>query len=158
VTEPIVKKAYYSIGDVCDLLGLKPHVLRYWETQFEILRPSKNRAGNRVYRPKDIELITLVKNLLYEQKYTIEGANQKLLDMRREGELEGGKQEVLGTEFLASMKEELEGLNKILTPSHPLPQESEQEGEEEGQEEEDGEGPEEEKQSSLFQEPGGGPT
>ena len=120
MSEPIVKKAYYSIGDVCDLTGLKPHVLRYWETQFDILRPTKNRAGNRVYRPKDIELVLLVKNLLYEQKYTIEGANQKLLDMRREGELEGGQQEVLGPEFLASMKVELEGLVKVLTPSEPL--------------------------------------
>ena len=115
--ESIIKKAYYSIGEVCDLTGLKPHVLRYWETQFDILRPTKNRAGNRVYRPKDIELITLVKNLLYEQKYTIEGANQKLLDMRKEGEQKGGQQEVLGPEFLASMKTDLEDLARILTPS-----------------------------------------
>lgn len=116
MSESIVKKAYYSIGEVCDLTGLKPHVLRYWETQFDVLRPTKNRAGNRVFRPKDIELILLVKNLLYEQKYTIEGANQKLLDMRREGELEGGQQEILGPEFLASMKKELESLEEILTP------------------------------------------
>jgi DNA-binding transcriptional MerR regulator len=112
---PIAKKAYYSIGEVCDLTALKPHVLRYWETQFEVLHPTKNRAGNRVYRPKDIELILLVKNLLYEQKYTIEGANQKLLDMRREGELVEGQQEILGPEFLAGMKEELQGLAEVLT-------------------------------------------
>ncbi len=118
--ESIVKKAYYSIGEVCDLSGLKPHVLRYWETQFDILRPTKNRAGNRVFRPKDIELVMLVKNLLYEQKYTIEGANQKLLDMRREGELEGGQHEVLGPEFLASMKTELEQLARVLDLSEPL--------------------------------------
>ncbi len=117
--ESIVKKAYYSIGDVCDLTGLKPHVLRYWETQFEVLSPTKNRAGNRVYRPKDIELILLVKHLLYEQKYTIEGANQKLLEMRKGGELEGGQQEVMGPEFLASMKTDLEGLLKLLTPPAP---------------------------------------
>jgi len=120
VRESIVKKAYYSIGEVCDLTGLKPHVLRYWETQFDVLHPTKNRAGNRVYRPKEIELVTLVKNLLYVQKYTIEGANQKLLEMRREGELEGGQQEVLGPEFLASMKVELEELTKVLTPGEPL--------------------------------------
>ncbi len=118
--ESIVKKAYYSIGEVCDLTGLKPHVLRYWETQFDVLRPTKNRAGNRVFRPKDIELVMLVKNLLYEQKYTIEGANQKLLDMRKEGDLAGGQQEVLGPEFLMSMKGELEQLAKILTSSEPL--------------------------------------
>lgn len=119
MTESIVKKAYYSIGEVCDLTGLKPHVLRYWETQFDVLRPTKNRAGNRVFRPKDIELILLVKNLLYDQKYTIEGANQKLLDMRREGELEEGQQEILEPEFLASMKKELEALEEILTPPRP---------------------------------------
>jgi DNA-binding transcriptional MerR regulator len=119
VSEPIVKKAYYSIGEVCDLTGLKPHVLRYWETQFEILRPSKNRAGNRVYRPKDVELILLVKNLLYEQKYTIQGANQKLLGLRKEGDLEEEQQEILGPEFLASMKKDLEDLLTILRPPPP---------------------------------------
>jgi DNA-binding transcriptional MerR regulator len=116
VSEPILKKAYYSIGDVCDLTGLKPHVLRYWETQFDVLRPSKNRAGNRVYRPKDVELILLVKNLLYEQKYTIDGANQKLLGLRKEGDLEEEQQEVMGPEFLSSMKKDLEDLLSILRP------------------------------------------
>ncbi len=112
--EPVVKKAYYSIGEVCDLTGLKPHVLRYWETQFEVLTPIKNRAGNRVYRPQDIELILLVKHLLYEKKYTIRGANQKLLEMRRQGELEAERQEVLGPEFLSAMRGELERLLVLL--------------------------------------------
>jgi len=116
VSESIVKKAYYSIGEVCDLTGLKPHVLRYWEAQFDVLRPNKNRAGNRVFRPKDIELILLVKNLLYEQKYTIEGANQKLLEMRKERELESGQQDILEPEFLETMKEELQSLVEVLTP------------------------------------------
>ncbi len=116
MSEFIAKRVYYSIGEVCDLTGLKPHVLRYWETQFDVLRPTKNRAGNRVYRPKDIELILLVKNLLYQQKYTIEGANQKLLDMRKEGELRDEQHEVVTPEFLSAMKEELEELARILTP------------------------------------------
>jgi DNA-binding transcriptional MerR regulator len=132
VRESIVKKAYYSIGEVCDLTGLKPHVLRYWETQFDILRPTKNRAGNRVFRPKDIELVLLVKNLLYEQKYTIEGANQKLLDMRREGVLEGGQHEVLGPEFLSSMKADLEELVNVLTPTVPFQMEEEPKEQEQG--------------------------
>lgn len=123
MSESIAKKAYYSIGEVCDLTGLKPHVLRYWEAQFDVLRPNKNRAGNRVFRPKDIELILLVKNLLYDQKYTIEGANQKLLDMRRERELESGQQEILEPEFLETMKEELQSLVEILTPPEPEEQE-----------------------------------
>ena len=117
VTEPIAKKAYYSIGEVCDITGLKPHVLRYWESQFEVLSPIKNRAGNRVYRPKDIELVLLVRNLLYEEKYTIEGARQRLLEMRQAGELAEERQMVLEPEFLSSMKEELLSLREILTPS-----------------------------------------
>jgi DNA-binding transcriptional MerR regulator len=125
MSESIVKKAYYSIGDVCDLTGLKPHVLRYWETQFDVLRPTKNRAGNRVFRPKDVELILLVKNLLYDQKYTIEGANQKLVESRKVGELEGEQHEVLGPEFLASMKEELEALALVLSPPKDKETESE---------------------------------
>ena len=119
MNEPIAKKAYYSIGEVCDLTGLKDHVLRYWETQFEVLNPTKNRAGNRVYRPKEIELILLVKHLLYEEKYTIEGARKKLQDMRRVGELAEERQEVLEPEVVAGMKEELRELLDILTPPDP---------------------------------------
>jgi DNA-binding transcriptional MerR regulator len=112
----IARKVYYSIGEVCDLTGLKPHVLRYWETQFEVLNPGKNRAGNRVYRAQDIELVMLVKHLLYVQKYTIEGANKRLLEMRQSGELEDGRQNVLGPEFLSGMKQDLEALRSLLTP------------------------------------------
>jgi DNA-binding transcriptional MerR regulator len=114
--EPIARKIYYSIGEVCDLTGLKPHVLRYWETQFEVLNPTKNRAGNRVYRANDIELVLLVKHLLYEQKYTIEGANKRLNEMKKSGELEEERQEVLSPEFLGGMKADLEELRKVLTP------------------------------------------
>ena len=116
MNEPIAKKAYYSIGEVCDLTGLKPHVLRYWETQFEVLSPTKNRAGNRVFRPKEIEVVLLVKHLLYEEKYTIEGARQKLLDMRKAGELEEERQDVLEPEVLLGMKAELQELLHVLTP------------------------------------------
>ena len=75
---PKVKKLYYSIGEVSELTGLKAYVLRYWETEFSQLKPSKNRAGNRTYRQKDIDLIMHVKNLLYEEKYTIDGARSVL--------------------------------------------------------------------------------
>ncbi len=112
--EPIAKKAYYSIGEVCDLTGLKPHVLRYWETQFELLHPTKNRAGNRVFRPKEIELILLVKHLLYEKKFTIDGARQRLLDMRKGGEISEGGRDAAGRDFLAGMKEDLQLLKEVL--------------------------------------------
>ena len=114
--EPIAKKVYYSMGEVCDLTGLKPHVLRYWETQFGVLNPTKNRAGNRVYRSKDIEIILLVKHLLYEKKYTIEGANNRLVEMRRAGKLEEERQDVLEPEFLDGIKAELVELRRVLTP------------------------------------------
>jgi len=116
MNEPIARKVYYSIGEVCDLTGLKPHVLRYWETQFEVLNPTKNRAGNRVYRSKDIELVLLVKHLLYEKKFTIEGANKRLGEMRSSGELAEERQDVLSPEFLAGMKADLEELRRVLTP------------------------------------------
>ena len=112
--EPIAKRAYYSIGQVCELTGLKPHVLRYWETQFELLHPTKNRAGNRVFRPKEVELILLVKHLLYDQKFTIDGARQRLLDMRKGGEILAGRREVMGREFLSGMKQELLQVKEVL--------------------------------------------
>ena len=114
--EPVAKKVYYSIGEVCDLTGLKPHVLRYWETQFDVLNPTKNRAGNRVYRSKEIEVVLLVKTLLYEEKYTIEGANKKLLEMRSDGALKNEREGAVGPDFLAGIKQELEDLRRVLTP------------------------------------------
>ena len=119
MNEPIAKKAYYSIGEVCDLTGLKDHVLRYWETQFDVLNPTKNRAGNRVFRPKEIELVLLVKHLLYEEKYTIEGARKKLQEMRKAGELAEERQEILEPEVVAGMKAELNELLDVLTPPPP---------------------------------------
>jgi DNA-binding transcriptional MerR regulator len=71
-------KLYYSISEVCDMTGLKPHVLRYWESAFPMLAPSKNQSGNRVYRSEDILLIRQISKLLYEERYTIDGARQKL--------------------------------------------------------------------------------
>jgi DNA-binding transcriptional MerR regulator len=121
MSEHIAKKAYYSIGEVCDLTGLKPHVLRYWETQFDVLNPTKNRAGNRVFRPKEVELVLLVKHLLYQEKYTIEGARKRLQEMRKSGELKEERLELLEPEFLSGMKAELQVLRDVLTPGTPIP-------------------------------------
>ncbi len=74
-----LKKLYYSISEVSKLTGVEQYILRYWETEFSQLRPSKNRAGNRIYTNKDINLILQIKKLLREEKYTIEGA-KKILD------------------------------------------------------------------------------
>ena len=73
-----VKKLYYSISEVSKLTNLEQYILRYWETEFDQLKPSKNRAGNRIYTNKDIKLIIEIKTLLREKKYTIEGAKNIL--------------------------------------------------------------------------------
>ena len=73
-----IKKLYYSIGEVSEMTGLKQYVLRYWESEFSCLSPSKNRAGNRIYREKDIQYIRYIKYLLYDKKFTIGGAKQRL--------------------------------------------------------------------------------
>ena len=75
-------KTYYSISEVCATTALEPHVLRYWESEFAQLRPKKNRAGNRAYRDKDIEIIKYIKYLLYEEQFTIPGAKKKLAEAR----------------------------------------------------------------------------
>lgn len=81
------KKTYYSIREVCDRTGLEPHVLRYWESEFSLLRPKKNRAGNRAYREKDIEIVLNIKRLLYNEQYTIPGAKKKLSTLKDMQEL-----------------------------------------------------------------------
>lgn len=73
-----IKKLYYSIGEVSKITGLKQYVLRYWETEFKQLKPSKNRAGNRTYKQQEIDLVLKIKELLYKKKFTIEGARQQL--------------------------------------------------------------------------------
>jgi DNA-binding transcriptional MerR regulator len=75
-------KLYYSISEVSDLVGVKPHVLRYWETQFKVIRPRKGRGGARMYRKRDVEMLFDIKELLYDQRFTIEGAKRKILDER----------------------------------------------------------------------------
>jgi DNA-binding transcriptional MerR regulator len=76
----IPEKLFFRIGEVCDLIKVQPHVLRYWETEFPMLAPQKNRAGQRVYRRKDVEMVMRIRNLLYEEKFTIAGAKRKLQD------------------------------------------------------------------------------
>ncbi|HEX7120441.1 MAG TPA: MerR family transcriptional regulator [Longimicrobiales bacterium] len=117
--QPIARKEYYSIGEVCDLAGLKPHVLRYWESQFPALNPSKNRSGNRVYLRKEVELILLVKELLYTEGYTIQGAKRKLDQLRRGGELAATAGRAVDRELAALLKSELDELLEILSPDAP---------------------------------------
>ena len=119
---PVARKEYYSISEVCDLVGLRPHVLRYWEGQFPLLNPSKNRSGNRVYQRKEIKLILYVKHLLYEEKYTVEGAKQKLEQLRKGGELHSETKKALDKQMVSLLRAEMQHLTELLTPTKPVPQ------------------------------------
>ena len=81
----IPEKLFFKIGEVCELIKVQPHVLRYWETEFPMLAPQKNRAGQRVYRRKDVEMVLRIRDLLYEEKFTIAGAKKRLQDETRGG-------------------------------------------------------------------------
>ncbi len=74
---PLPDKLFYKIGEVGKITGVEPYVLRYWETEFHFLRPRKNKAGQRVYVKKDLELIMHVKKMLYQERYTIEGVRKR---------------------------------------------------------------------------------
>ena len=79
----IPDKLYFKIGEVSELLGVEPYVLRYWESEFSVLSPKKSGTGHRLYRRKDVELLLRIKHLLYEKKFTIEGARQRLQEEAR---------------------------------------------------------------------------
>jgi DNA-binding transcriptional MerR regulator len=112
--QPKVKKLYYSIGEVSDLTNLKAYVLRYWETEFSSLKPPKNRAGNRTYRQKDIDIILEIKDLLYNKKYTIDGARNSILkksDPSNSHSMINEKQKVI----LSKIKIELKSILDLLS-------------------------------------------
>jgi DNA-binding transcriptional MerR regulator len=77
-------KLYFKIGEVSSLVGVKPYVLRYWETEFEVLKPGKAPSRHRLYKKKDVELLLEIKKLLYSEGYTIEGARKKLKESKKE--------------------------------------------------------------------------
>ena len=104
-------KLYRSISEVSEMVGVKPHVLRYWETQFSMLRPRKNRAGNRMYRHEEVKLLLRIKELLYKRRYTIAGARRTLLDDRKESpQVEIGFSDAANKLVLHEVKTELKRL------------------------------------------------
>jgi DNA-binding transcriptional MerR regulator len=114
MTESRPAQEFFSIGEVCALTDLKPHVLRYWESQFRFLNPAKNRSGNRVYKSREVELILLVKHLLYTEKYTIEGARQRLEAFRRNGELRVAAREATSVETVQELRAAVERIIAVL--------------------------------------------
>lgn len=118
VSRPL--QEFFSIGDVCQLTDLKPHVLRYWESQFRFLNPAKNRSGNRVYQRREIELILLVKHLLYTEKYTIEGARHRIEEYRRSGALKTQARYALQQETIENLTAQLKDILDILDGKTPV--------------------------------------
>ena len=108
------EKNFFRIGEVSKITGLKPHVLRYWETEFKMIRPLKTRSQQRIYQKRDVELIIKIKRLLYDKKFTIEGARQILkreIDNKRK-EDKAPKSKL--KETLDNLKEELTDIKDIL--------------------------------------------
>ena len=110
----IPEKLFFKIGEVCELAGVQAHVLRYWESEFPMLAPQKNRAGQRVYRKRDVEMALRIKELLYEDQYTIAGAKKRLTNELRGG----GKLKLAGEEdgHAVSESSETNGASENFTP------------------------------------------
>jgi DNA-binding transcriptional MerR regulator len=111
-------KTYYSITEVERMTKVKAHVLRYWEAEFPTLRPKKNRAGNRCYQMPDVRQVLLIKHLLYEEGFTIDGARRRLnkRDPKDLAQIAIPFQDVKRDEILLSLREGLKGLLKTLGP------------------------------------------
>ena len=114
------ERLYYRIGEVSRITGLKPHVLRYWESEFKVIKPHKGGSLQRLYRRKDLDLILKIKKLLYEEGFTIAGAKKKIRDLER---LENKQMKLRliekrtdgkDHELLVSIREELTGIKKML--------------------------------------------
>ncbi|MEF8816404.1 MAG: MerR family transcriptional regulator [Salinibacter sp.] len=108
--EDEIEKLYYSIGEVGEIVDQEPHVLRYWEQEFEVLSPRKNRAGRRVYTEEDVATVERIRHLLKEEKYTIEGARQAIARRDASTEPEGDLEDDLEAlrSFLVELREQLE--------------------------------------------------
>jgi DNA-binding transcriptional MerR regulator len=110
-------KIYFKIGEVSEIVGVEPYVLRYWETEFEVLRPSKAPSRHRLYKKRDVELLLEIKRLLYSDGFTIEGARKKLKETKKE-EKEQLKLPLADQKYksaLAKIRKDLQSLRKMLS-------------------------------------------
>jgi DNA-binding transcriptional MerR regulator len=114
----IPDKLYFRIGEVGDLVGVEPHVLRYWESEFPSVGPKKSGSGHRMYRRKEVQLLLKIKYLLYEKKYTIEGARQYLLSEAKMGKRKRGvraeQRELFSGDALPEIRKELAAILDLL--------------------------------------------
>jgi DNA-binding transcriptional MerR regulator len=116
--QEIAEKLYYRIGEVEEIAGVPAYVLRYWESEFKLLRPKKNPAGQRLYRRRDLELVQRIKTLLYDERLTLEGARKRLVAESRKAnrQMEIGMKEVVYADALKRIRERLTTLRARLTP------------------------------------------
>ena len=116
VSTSIPDKLFFRIGEVAELTGVPPYVLRYWESEFKLLRPRKNHAGQRVYRKHEVQLVLRIKTLLYEDRLTLEGAKKRLHQeaRARAQQLEFPAPDVQTLEMLRDVRRRLEGIRQIL--------------------------------------------
>jgi len=114
----IPDKLYFRIGEVSSLVGVEPYVLRYWETEFPAVGPKKSGTGHRMYRRKEVELLLKIKYLLYDRKYTIEGARQYLTSeskmAKRKIPAKGEQRELFSADALPEIRKELAAILKLL--------------------------------------------
>ena len=114
------ERLYYRIGEVSRITGLKPHVLRYWESEFKVIKPYKSGSLQRLYRKKDLDLILKIKKLLYEEGFTIAGAKKKIRDLEKAENMKTRLKLVekwpasSERELLSTIREELKGIRKML--------------------------------------------
>lgn len=109
------EKLYYSISEVAQITSIKPYVLRFWEKEFPLLKPKKNRAGNRSYQQKDIDLINQIKHLLYQEGYTIEGAKSRLKHLKQDKLVPIRAEKMRLQGLLAEIRKEISELLELLS-------------------------------------------
>jgi DNA-binding transcriptional MerR regulator len=110
-------KLYFKIGEVASIVGVKPYVLRYWESEFSLVRPTKTRSRHRLYRPKDVETLMQIKRLLHDERFTIEGARKRLKLQQKEERraAEAPPTDRAYRSVLVRVKKDLESLHRLLS-------------------------------------------
>ena len=120
MAQEIPDKLYYRIGEVSVITGVPAYVLRYWESEFKLLRPKKNEAGQRLYRRKDVDLVLKIKSLLYEERLTLEGAKKRLGEEQRDRrQLDLGVRQAMMDSTLRRLRQRLEALKSRLSHDRP---------------------------------------
>jgi DNA-binding transcriptional MerR regulator len=115
--EQLPDKLYFKIGEVANIVGVKPYVLRYWESEFSMVKPAKTRSKHRLYRRKDVETLLQIKQLLHEQRFTIEGARKRLKGVQKQvrQQIEMPLGDRTYRSILLRVKRDLESLHRLLT-------------------------------------------